>query len=216
MIVTWSMSFIVLLIIYIPLIYIIVKKGKKFAVKTVLIILILLLMPIVYVTIIYNFPYYYLEPFEGKVIDIDTKSPISGAAVLAVYYKEVPSIAGSNSYAIDAQETLTNKNGEFRIPEVKKWFGDNNGEPEGHLTIFKPGYGRIPGGKGVNIVGAVRAIPEKYIVYELPKLKTREERDRNLMFRQYTSIPYEKRKYLFNLVNEERIKLGYKPLTIPK
>ncbi len=124
---TWIICLIILMIIYIPTTYLIIRKGKKSVVKFILIIVALIFMPIVYIVLIYNFPYYYLAPFEGKVVDTDTKSSIEGAAVLAIYYKEVPSIAGSNSYAIDAQETLTDKNGEFRIPEYKKWFGDKKG-----------------------------------------------------------------------------------------
>jgi hypothetical protein len=205
----WLIRIIIILIIYIPIIYLTFKRVDKNIERAILIILVVISLPFTCVISISIFPYYYLEPFEGKVIDIDTKSPISGAAVLAVYYKEVPSIAGSNSYAIDAQETLTNKNGEFRIPEVKKWFGDNNGEPEGHLTIFKPGYGRIPGGKGVNIVGAVRAIPEKYIVYELPKLNSIKERKENVLWiRKYMKPLYIK------TINEERKNLGLEQIDI--
>jgi hypothetical protein len=160
----------------------------------------------------------YLRSFEGKVVDAETKEPIEGAAVLVVYYQEVPSIAGSNHYADDAQETLTDANGEFKIPGKTVKLEDVSWKPDCNLTIFKPGYGVFPGHKLSNAVGENKSwpTPEKYIVYEIPKLKTREERDRNLVFRKYSSIPYEKRKHLFRLVNEERIELGYNPLTIPK
>ena len=213
----WTVRLIIILLIYIYIIYLIVKRVEKNVGRAILIILAVISMPIAYGISTAIVPYYYLAPFEGKVIDADTKSPVEGAAVLAVYYKEVPSIAGSNSYAIDAQETLTDKNGEFKIPEYKKWFGSNNGEPEGDLLIFKPGYGKFPGSEGVNIVGAVRATPEKYIVYELPKLKTKEERKNNL---HHTSRPfhiaYEKMKEFTHLLNEERANLGYSPLETPK
>ena len=61
-------------------------------------------------------PYRSLAPFEGKVIDADTKQPIEGAVVLGVYYFTAYTIAGSNSYVEDGQETLTDVNGEFKLP----------------------------------------------------------------------------------------------------
>ena len=159
---------------------------------------------------------YYLSSFEGKVIDSETKEPIEGAAVLAVYYKVTYTPAGSNSYAVDAQETLTGPDGQFKIPPKAGRSNDYRGKLECNLIIFKPGYGVFPDHKLSEAVGENKSWPppEKYIVYEIPNLKTREERDRNLMFCQYSSLPYEKRKNLFRLVNEERINLGYKPLSI--
>jgi hypothetical protein len=159
----------------------------------------------------------YLRSFEGKVVDAETKEPIEGAAVLAVYYQEVPSIvAGSNHYAVDAQETLTDINGEFKIPAKTVKLEDVSWKPECNLTIFKPGYGVFPGHKLSNAVGENKSWPppEKYIVYEIPKLKTREERRSNIPTR--PDIPYERMKLFVGSINEERINLGLGPLTIPK
>jgi hypothetical protein len=152
----------------------------------------------------------YLRSFEGKVVDAETKEPIEGAAVLAVYYQEVPSIvAGSNHYAVDAQETLTDINGEFKIPAKTVKLEDVSWKPECNLTIFKPGYGVFPGHKLSNAVGENKSWPppEKYIVYEIPKLKTREEREKNLPIRPLIK----KSKYIvfLNLINEEREYLGF-------
>ena len=102
------------------------------------------------------FPYRSLAPFSGKVIDTETKEPIVGAVVLAVYYTTTYSVAGSNSYVIDGQETLTDKNGEFRLPKKRRWFEQHRGYPEGHIVIFMPGYGRKGTAPPAN----------KYIVYE--------------------------------------------------
>ena len=57
----------------------------------------------------YPLPYRSLAPFEGKVIDADTKEPIKGAVVLAVYSYEIYGIAGANTIIKDGQETLTDK-----------------------------------------------------------------------------------------------------------
>jgi hypothetical protein len=90
-------------------------------------------------------PEYYLASFEGKVIDADTKEPIEGAVVLAIYHKTVHTIAGSNTYVIDGQETLTDVNGEFKISSKTVSSEEISGKPRGSLVIFKPGYGVSPG-----------------------------------------------------------------------
>lgn len=85
-------------------------------------------------------------PWKGKVIDSETKEPIEGAAVLAVWERVYRTPAGDNSYFYEAKETLTDKNGFFEIssytpinllPIISYIDG-----PE--LTIFKPGYGSFP------------------------------------------------------------------------
>ena len=217
---TEMVCLLILLIIYIPIIYLILKIGKKKVVtKVILITLAILVSPILCLIIWFNIPYYYLAPFEGKVIDTDTRQPIEGAAVLTVYYKSVYTIAGSNSYPEDAQETLTDKNGEFKIPEITKWSWEQKGYPEGHIVIFKPEYGVFPDHKRTTAVGVDTGWwppPGKYIVYELPKLKTREERKDNLMFRHYNEIPYEKRESFIRLINEEYWSLGLPGISIQK
>ena len=202
-------AFITLVIIYIPIIFLI-NKCKKKVIKVIFIVLAITFSPVIYLPIWFNFPYYYLAPFEGRVIDADTKQPIEGAAVLAVYDRCLPSIQGSISFSIDAQETLTDKYGEFKIPEAKMWFGGKPRSPqEQKLTIFKPGYGVLPGHKRSRAIGVNKSWPppKKYIVYELPKLKTWEERRLNLPGR--PNIPDEKMNIFTSFLNEERTSLGY-------
>ena len=162
-------------------------------------------------------PYLYLDSFSGKVVDTDTKEPVVGAVVLAVYFKETYSVAGSNSWTVDGQEVLTDENGEFNILSKRRWFALHRGYTEGNLTIFKPGYGVFPGHKLSRAVGENKTWPpsEKYIVFELPKLKTREERKNNMYFDHYLEIPYKKRKNFLKLINDERKYLGGTPYSIP-
>ncbi|MBW2078207.1 MAG: hypothetical protein JRI71_11785 [Deltaproteobacteria bacterium] len=202
-------AFITLVIIYVPIIFLI-KRCKKKVFKVIFIVLAIISSPVIYLTIWFNFPYYYLAPFEGRVIDADTKQPIEGAAVLAVYNRCIPSVQGIISFSIDAQETLTDNKGEFKIPEVRMWFGGNPRSPqEQNLTIFKPEYGVFPDHARSSAGGESKTWPppKKYIVYELPKLKTREERRSNLPMR--PNIPDEKMKIFTRLLNEERTSLGY-------
>jgi len=163
---------------------------------------------------------YYMSAFEGKVVDAETKEPIEGAAVLAVYYRSTISPAGSNHYAFDAQETLTGRDGQFKIPEKFVKSDEVKGTPRCNLIIFKPSYGVFPNHKLSRAVGekyAAWPTPEKYIVYELPKLKTRIERNNNLIYSDPSdpNIPLIKIKNYIKLLNEERTYLGYTPYTEP-
>jgi hypothetical protein len=162
-------------------------------------------------------PYRSLSPFKGKVIDTDTKEPIQGAVVLAVYYFTSSGVAGAISSVEDGQETLTDKNGEFELPRTRRWFVLHRGYPEGTLEIFKPGYGTF-WDKRAKAVGDNKSwpTPGKYIVYELPRLKTTKElKAQNI--RTYSEIPYRYKKNYIRLYNEWRISLGYGPTKlIPK
>lgn len=166
--------------------------------------------------IFFPLPYSSLAPFEGKVIDAETKEPIEGAVVLGVYYFTAYTIAGSNSYIEDGQETLTNKEGEFKLPRKRRWFVLHRGYPEGKLVIFKPGYGVFPRHQRSVAVGENKSWPPsgKYIVYELPKLKTLKER-KKAHLDPYNEILYKHRKLYFNAFNKERIFLGFEPFPIP-
>jgi hypothetical protein len=161
----------------------------------------------------------YLRSFEGKVLDAETKEPIEGAAVLAVYYQETISPAGSNHYAVDAQETLTDANGEFKIPASVVKLKDVSWKPDCNLTIFKPGYGVFPDHKLSNAVGEEFRgwpTPEKYIVYEIPKLKSIEERKKNLLFQYYEGFGDKKFYNFLNLINEEYKNLGLPGISLPE
>ena len=111
---------------------------------------------------------------------------------------------------------MTGPDGQFKIPSKAGRSYDYHGKLECNLIIFKPGYGAFPEHKLSQAVGENKSwpTPEKYIVYEIPKLKTKEERRSNLPSR--PEIPYEKMKLFVGLISEERINLGLGPLTIPK
>jgi hypothetical protein len=157
----------------------------------------------------------YLSSFEGKVIDSDTKEPVEGAAVLAVYYGSTTSVAGSNYFSVDAQETLTDATGAFRIPSKIVQSESASGKLRADITIFKPGYGVFPNHKRSEAIGENKSWPppEKLIVYALPKLNTKEERRSSLPVR--PDIPYSKMKHFISLISEERGQLGLSPLMTP-
>lgn len=166
--------------------------------------------------VLFPLPYRSLSPFKGKVVDSDTKKPIEGAVVLALYYYEIYGVAGADLILKDGQETLTDENGEFELPRTRRWFVLHRGYPEGTLEIFKPGYGLL-GDKRSKAIGDNKSwpTPNKYIVYQLPKLKTIEER-KKVRVRTYDEIPYKFRKLYFSAQNKERVFLGYETLPGPE
>ena len=186
--------------------------------KILLLILLIISFPTLLIVIWYKLGHYYLPPFEGKVIDSEIKKPIEGAAVFAIYYRTTYTIAGSNSYPFDGQEARTDANGEFKIAEQSGWFGEITGWAPARLMIFKPGYGVFPSHKRSRAIDTNDNWPEpkKYIVYEIPRLKTFEERKINLLFDMPFDIQYAKRRYFTALINEERSSLGLQPYKISR
>jgi hypothetical protein len=152
-----------------------------------------------------------LRSFEGKVVDVESKEPIEGAVVLAVYYKSTISVAGSGSYAVNAQEMLTDANGEFKIPARTVKLKDASGKLQCNLIIFKPGYGVFPDHELSNAVEESKTWPrpEKHIVYQIPKLKTKEERENNVIWMH----KYMKPLYI-HAINEELKNLGLELITM--
>jgi hypothetical protein len=149
-------------------------------------------------------------PYQGKVVDAETKEPIEGAAVLVVFYTQEPGPAGSISRYADAVETVTDKNGEFMIPAHRATvFRPLQGwDKYGYFTIFKPGYGCYPDSEGVKPMFVPNGtIPSaKHVTIELPKLKTREARMK--MPSVNFDIPYEKQSKFIELINKEMESLG--------
>ncbi|MEW6001106.1 MAG: hypothetical protein AB1638_00420 [Nitrospirota bacterium] len=57
-------------------------------------------------------------PWGGRVIDADTKEPIEGAVVVAIWRREYDSFPdrGAGIFLHEIKETLTDKDGQFEIP----------------------------------------------------------------------------------------------------
>jgi hypothetical protein len=146
-------------------------------------------------------------PYHGRVIDKETKQPIEGAAVVAIWWKETAMIGHPIQSVHDAQEALTDKDGNFTIlgastislnPFSRIW------EPK--FTIFKPGY------EVFGTYGGRRLEPREedgQTVVQLRQLTTREERLKNLREVSISSrVPKEKYPNLTKLKNTERKNLG--------
>lgn len=149
-------------------------------------------------------------PYQGKVIDTETKEPIVGAVVLVYWRRLAPGIGhGPAEGFLDAEEVLTDSNGEFvagknspasLIPGT--WVSDPT------ITIFYPGYGHFPhfhtspprpptGWKGL-----LQMMEQQSVIIELPKLKTREEYRKACTFLSHTAVPNEKKPNLLRMLRQ--------------
>lgn len=155
-------------------------------------------------------------PYRGKVIDAETKAPIEGAVVVAIWTEKVVEtlpfqgreLKKTTRRFAEAKEALTDKNGEFEIPGyVKGKVGkDYMGAQPPHFHIFKPGYGKYPWHQ-VSPKENVKYHFWRFTVVELQKLTTREERLR--MYRElslYTYVPNHK---IPNWLHLERMERAY-------
>lgn len=167
-------------------------------------------------------------PWKGRIIDIEAKEPLEGAVVLAVWERVYRTPAGASSYFYEAKEVLTDKEGRFEIPS----YTPINLVPiisymRGPLfTIFKPGYGSLTMVLDKYLKGVTKEVYEMELsgkkyrlstgLIELPPLKTREERRKNLPG---SSDPfmnhYDKKKEYMRLLSIESKELGLKPETEP-
>ena len=129
------------------------------------------------------------KTFSGLVIDADTREPIAGAVVVAVWKTETTTPTATHSNLKDVKECLTDKNGEWSINGPKgrdDWpipymslFIPYTKEPE--FIVFKPGYCSWP--KGFSIAACrdrikIRGGKDERIgeggILELPKLTRRD------------------------------------------
>lgn len=90
---------------------------------------------------------YHESAFKGKVIDAETKEPIEGAVVVAIYSVWIRGLLEMGSDIADVQETLTDSNGEYHIPGNIFFFfwPFTLGGTETDFIIFKAGYGDYSG-----------------------------------------------------------------------
>jgi hypothetical protein len=160
-------------------------------------------------------------PYKGKVVDKETNEPIEGAVVFMRFFTDFQlSPGGPVSHFVDAVEVMTDDNGEFEIPRqrINTFRIFHVWDKYAPVIIFKPGYGAYPGHPGTEPhFGMAGGIPEdKFVIIKLPKLKTREERKKNLRNISFTAdVPYEKWRNLFEYRNIENIEVGLPPYKDP-
>lgn len=159
---------------------------------------------------------HHYEAIEGKVVDLETGEPISGAAVHASYYTTFYNMIEPTSWYLNSQETLSDDKGEFVIPSQLAFaFRPMNLFDEYvDITIFKPGFGCYGSGNLGRTPKVLKGNlkPGKESLVGLPRLMTREERRLNASCTPADG-DYPK---LLDLLNFERIEIGIPPLSEPK
>ncbi len=154
------------------------------------------------------------DQYIGRVVDAETKQPLEGAAVLVVYNTQHWGLAGSVTYYADAQETVTDKNGEFRIPSIRLYTLQILAGWEGHpgVTIFKPGYGCYPWHKYAAPRFEYASLPSnQYVTIELPNIQQEplDQRLSNAACLPSPSVPENKFCKIRELTAIEYKSLGY-------
>jgi len=159
---------------------------------------------------------YHESAFKGKVIDAETKEPIEGAVVVAVYHIRKYGIGAgimSDSTVVGVKEDLTNKKGEFFIPShtfCSLWpfaIGETT-----EFVIYKHEYTSFPSFDypryfpdspllKVDIL-TLSEIFKKGVTVELMKLRTWEERYKANMI-SISDIPKTKWPILAQMIEKE-------------
>lgn len=150
-------------------------------------------------------------PYNGKVINAETKKPLEGAAVLVECNTQSYGLAGSSDNYVDAQETVTDKNGEFSIPAFTIWSFrplQNFASYVGFI-VFKPWYGDFPRHPRSKINSqrprSSLLSTNDYMVIELSKLKDGEMHSPPSV---NYDIPFKKQKKFIEVLNLGREQLG--------
>ena len=123
--------------------------------------------------------------YKGRVIDADTKQPIEGLVVVAVWNGEQGSVTGGTSRTEAVKEVLSDKNGEWSIKgpigtrsrilrDVYTFITIITGTyytTPPMFVYFKPGYCSYPGGYSIPVCR--NKIKFDNNTLELPKLLDR-------------------------------------------
>jgi hypothetical protein len=170
--------------------------------------------------------------YQGKLIDAETKEPIEGAVVVAVWWEQRGFFFGSTERLKDVKEALTDQEGKWSIvgpegyerkliPGLLQLIGIWATKSPSFI-IFKPGYCSWPDGFSIDACkekikpeGMIQIMEGKTI--ELPKLTRREDRLRSCCPSTASSSSDDPREYrrikkkqleFLRLINEERRNLG--------
>ena len=154
-------------------------------------------------------------PWRGKVVDAETKQPIEGAAVVAVWIRETGTPAGTDTGFVDAAETLTDKTGDFEIPSKRFLSIIGIRHIKGpFFTFYKPGFSATP--KWVTKMPYDKRTQSDYFEVqgasvELSEAITKEQRLEALHNAEFDLDYFRKAKLrkIFKLINEENKNLGF-------
>jgi len=155
----------------------------------------------------------YDGPYEGKIVDFESGEPIEGVVVLGVWYKETPTVAGAVSTYYDAQETVTDKNGNFTLPGMGLKILSRVAVVS--VLIFKAGY------EYKGLYSWVSFKNDSWVKWEgnkaiipLRKMTLEERKGKIGPPGPPPKAPLEKVKLMLKEINKDRIEQGLDPLRI--
>ena len=153
-------------------------------------------------------------PYRGRIIDAETKAPLPGAVVVALWWRDrvYPFQVNSERYA--TRETAADSDGHFVMHsrDIEEAAPRRTHKPE--FFIFFPGYGSFP---------SRHSSPKGFIAelfygpggtVELTRLHRQQDRRNNLSNadpHRFSSTPQSDLPRLMNAVNQERASIGLKP-----
>jgi hypothetical protein len=148
-------------------------------------------------------------PYEGRVIDQDTRQPIPGAVVHGTWVKANFGPGGVTSTYYDSRETLTDADGNFNIPGQGILIFSN--VEEMMVTIFKVGYkqqGLCPWSGLLNPrYNKEIELDGNRAIFKLKKLSIEERKNRGVSL---PSAPSRKNQRLLVIERNKEVKeLGY-------
>jgi hypothetical protein len=158
-------------------------------------------------------------PYRGRVVDAETKRPLAGAAVVAVWKRDGAWLVGPEGPRVayfDAVEVVTNAQGEFEVPAKTHvtligWIR----EPD--FSVYAPGYVPFPH-LGTHPQGDVleSAYQSKVFEFQLPRVTAENERRYASHPTRLGGVPLSKTPITIDLINQEKRRLGLQPIPSPR
>jgi len=161
----------------------------------------------------------YRGPYRGQVIDAETKAPLVGAVVVAMWTRDrvYPFHSVNERYAV--REVATDAEGRFVLEarDIEATAPKRTLHPE--FRIFVPGYGAYP---------RYHKVPQGFTggifwgggtEVELPRLEARKQRIESLRSvdpYNFSERPFDDLPILVKSFNQERVALGFEPLPHPE
>ena len=158
-------------------------------------------------------------PYRGQVLDAETKAPLAGAVVVALWLRDriYPFHITTEHYAV--RETVTDSEGRFllEVKDIEEGAPTRARRPE--FLIFVPGYGAFP---------YLQRSPTGFLgdlferggtTVELPHLLEREDRRRNLRNvgpHSLSERPHRDLPKLMAAMAAERLAVGLSPYPPPE
>ena len=159
------------------------------------------------------------RPYRGLLIDSDTKAPLAGAVVVAMWVRErvYPFQVNTEHYAV--RETVTDEQGRFvmDVKDIEEGAPRRTRKPE--FLVFLPGYGSFPNGYTAPQGFLAELFEGEGTTMELPRLSNRQQRLNVLSGaspHNFSRSPHRDLPSLMKAVNTERISLGFSAYPPPE